>query len=132
MSFAPLLNTPAIVQIHAFVALALVAVTLILLSLPKGSVFHRTLGWAWVIGMGIVALSSFGINDMRVIGPFSPIHILSVITLVGLVYGVYAARSHNVAAHRRTMRSLSFWALGIAGAFTFFPGRVMFQVISGG
>lgn len=132
MSFAPLTTAPYIVQIHAFVALALVAVTLILLSLRKGSVFHRTLGWIWVIGMAVVALSSFAITDIRLIGPYSPIHILSVITLIGLVYGVRAARSRNVAAHRRTMRSLSFWALGIAGAFTFLPGRLMFDVISGG
>ena len=132
MSLAPLLNAPFVVQIHAFMAFAVIGVTIALFSMRKGNPLHRVMGWAWVIGMGVVALSSFGINDMRWVGPFGPIHLISLFTLYSLVQGVRAARGHRVADHRQTMRSLTFGALIVAGGFTFLPGRIMFQVISGG
>lgn len=132
MSLDPLLNASPIIQIHAFVAMFAVALTIAIFALRKGSRYHRILGWTWVISMGAVALSSFGINDMRWVGPFGPIHLISLFTLYSLVEGVRAARGHRVAAHRQTMRSLVFGALIVAGAFTFLPGRIMFQVVSGG
>lgn len=130
-SFAPLLNQPAWVQAHAFAALALIPLTVTIFALPRGARLHRVLGWAWVAGMAAVALSSFAIQDMRLIGPFSPIHGLSVFTLVMLVLGVRAARSQRVSAHRQTMKGLTFGALVGAGLFTLLPGRVMYQVVFG-
>ncbi len=130
-SFDPLLVQPAWVQSHAFLALALVPLTLAIFALPRGSRLHRSLGWAWVTGMGAVALSSFAIHDIRLIGPFSPIHLLSLFTLVMLVLGVRAARHHRVIAHRQTMKGLTYGALIGAGLFTLLPGRVMYQVVFG-
>ena len=132
MSLAPLLSASLVIQIHVLLALCAVVLTATLFSLRKGSPLHRVLGWCWVGVMGGVALSSFWIGEFRWIGPFGPIHILSLYTLVNLVLGVHAARSHDVALHRRIMRSLVFGALIIAGAFTFLPGRLMFAVVSGG
>ena len=132
MSLDPLLSAPLVVQFHAILALSAVALTIAIFSLRKGSRLHRVFGWTWVILMGAVALSSFWIGELRWIGPFGPIHILSVFTLVSLIRGVRAARSHRVADHRAEMRSLTFGALILAGAFTFFPGRIMFLVVSGG
>ena len=132
MSLDPLLNASPVIQIHAFVALFALELTIAIFALRKGSRYHRILGWTWVISMGLVAISSFGINDMRWVGPFGPIHLISLFTLYSLVDGVRAARGHRVVAHRKTMRSLVFGALIVAGGFTFLPGRIMFQVISGG
>jgi len=132
MSLAPLLAESLVVQLHAFVALALLLVTGMIAIAPKGRRVHRTLGWIWVLGMAIVAASSFAIHDLRQVGPFSWIHLLSTFTLVMLVLNVRAARRHNVAAHRSGMIWLTFGALGVAGAFTLMPGRVMFLVLSGG
>ncbi|MGB3244808.1 MAG: DUF2306 domain-containing protein [Sulfitobacter sp.] len=132
MSFYPLLAAPLVVQVHAFLALGTVALTIAIFSLRKGSRLHRAFGWAWVIAMGSVAVSSFWINDMRWLGPFGPIHLLSAFVLFSLVRGVFAARSGNVRTHKRTMQSLTFGALVLAGAFTLVPGRIMFQVVSGG
>ena len=132
MSFDPLLSAPAVVQVHAFLALAAVALTIAIFSLRKGSPLHRVLGWMWVIAMTVVAISSFWINDFRWVGPFGPIHILSVFALFSLVTGVRAARSRDVTFHKRTMQSLVFGALIVAGAFTLLPGRIMFLVVSGG
>lgn len=132
MSLDPLLSAPLVVQIHAFLAFAAIALAVAIFTLRKGSGWHRILGWTWVVAMASVATSSFWIHDLRWFGPFGPIHALSVFTLGNLVLGVRAARRKNVALHRLTMRSLVFGALIVAGAFTFVPGRIMFQVVSGG
>jgi Predicted membrane protein len=131
MSFDPLFAAPAVIQIHAFLALAAVALTACILTLRKGSSLHRTLGWTWVLMMAAVALSSFWINQIRWIGPFGPIHILSAVTLISLVLGVRAARRHERGTHARIMRTLVFGALIIAGGFTLLPGRIMHAVVFG-
>ena len=74
--------------------------------------------------LGAVAISSFWIHSLRVFGPFSPIHALSVITLLSLPIAVVAARRGKIGRHATVMRLLFFGALLIAGAFTFVPGRV--------
>jgi len=132
MTLQPLFAEPGIIQIHALVALVLVPLTIAIFVVPRGRRAHRIMGWSWVIGMGVVAASSFWIHSFRLVGPFSPIHLLSVVTLVALVTGVRAARGHRVSLHRKTMRSLVFGALVVAGAFTLLPGRVMHAVLFGG
>ena len=49
---------------------------------PKGTLPHRTLGYIWVGLMLVVAASSFAIQGMRQLGPFSAIHLLSVMVVV--------------------------------------------------
>ncbi len=118
MTLTPLVNASLMIQIHTALALCAVVLTIAIFALRKGSPLHRVMGWAWVLMMGVVALSSFGIHELRVIGPFSPIHLLSVFTLWSLVTGVRHARSHRVKEHKRRMRALVFGALLVAGAFT--------------
>ncbi|MCX7567583.1 DUF2306 domain-containing protein [Sulfitobacter sp. F26169L] len=132
LTLTPLANASLMIQIHTIMALAAVILTLCIFSLRKGSPLHRVLGWAWVVMMATVALSSFWINEVRLIGPFSPIHILSLFTLWALISGVAAARSRRVKDHKRQMTALVFGALVLAGSFTLLPGRIMHAVISGG
>lgn len=132
MSLQPLLTASLIIQIHAFLAIAAVILTVAIFTLRRGSPAHRWMGWSWVILMGVVALSSFAINDIRTVGPFSAIHLLSVFVLVQLVLNVRAARARRVHAHAQGMKLLTLGALVIAGAFTFMPGRIMYQVVTGG
>ncbi|MEH6519674.1 DUF2306 domain-containing protein [Sulfitobacter sp.] len=132
MNFSPFANASLVIQIHTLLALGAVALTVGIFSLRKGSPLHRTMGWAWVLMMAVVALSSFWINELRVVGPFSPIHLLSILTLWTLVRGVTAARGHHVKDHKRQMKTLVFGALITAGAFTFLPGRLMHAVFLGG
>ena len=89
------------------------------------------MGYAWVALMLVVALSSFWIQQLRVIGPFSPIHLLSIFTLIVLPIAVWRARRHRVADHRRIMTMIFAGALVIAGLFTFLPGRIMHAVVFG-
>jgi uncharacterized membrane protein len=79
--------------------------------------------------MATVAISSFWISTIKFIGPFSPIHLLSIFVLVQLVGAVRAARSGRITDHKRYMQGLSFGALLVAGAFTLLPGRVMNAVL---
>jgi uncharacterized membrane protein len=129
MTLAPLLDAPAVVQLH--VAAALLSVVLGPLAILRRSRdrVHRTAGRVWVVCMTITAGSSFWISEMPMIGPFSVIHVLSVVTLFGLVNAIRAIRAGDVARHGAIMRALYAQALMLAGAFTFLPGRRMSEAV---
>ena len=131
MSLAPLLEAAPAIPLHAFAAMAAFALGVVQFAAPKGTLPHRTLGWIWVGLMAVVAVSSFWIHEIRLLGPWSPIHLLSIFTPIMLVLAVWYARRHNVRGHKITMISIFFGALVIAGIFTFVPGRVMHQVAFG-
>ena len=131
MNVAPLLDAAPQIPIHAFAAMAAFVLGVIQLVAPKGTLPHRTLGWLWVALMAVVAISSFWIHQIRLLGPWSPIHLLSIFTLVVLPLGVWRAHRHQVADHRRIMTLIFAGALVIAGLFTLLPGRIMHAVMFG-
>ncbi len=131
MTLDPLLSAPFAVQLHASTALAAVVIGAVILFRPKGTSLHRWLGRVWAVLMLVTATSALFINEIRLIGPFSPIHLFSILTYVWLVQGIWHIRHGNVAAHRFVMRSLYLSALGLAGAFTLLPGRRMNQLLFG-
>jgi uncharacterized membrane protein len=131
MSLAPLLDAAPAIPLHAFAAMAAFALGCIQLSAPKGTLPHRTVGWIWVGLMMWVAVGSFWINQARLVGPFGPIHLLSILALVSVPYGVWMAHRHQVSAHRLIMISIFTGALVIAGLFTLVPGRIMHTVVFG-
>jgi uncharacterized membrane protein len=132
MSLDPLLAAPLVVQVHAFAAMAAFALGIIQFVAPKGTLPHRTMGYAWVGLMLVVAASSFAIHGIRQWGGFSAIHLLSVMVLVLVPLALLAARRHHVGTHRWAMISLFAGALVIAGAFTLLPGRIMHRALFGG
>jgi uncharacterized membrane protein len=81
--------------------------------------------------MFVVAASSFFIHELRMWGSWSPIHLLSIYTLIVLPLAVLAAHRHEVTRHRRRMIGLFLGALVIAGLFTLWPGRIMYYVVFG-
>ena len=131
MSLAPLLNAAPAIPLHAFAAMAAFALGVVQLAAPKGTLPHRAIGAVWVALMVTVAISSFWIHQLRLVGPWSPIHLLSIFTLLMLPLAVWKAHTHQVAAHRRIMIFLFSGALVIAGLFTLMPGRVMHAVVFG-
>jgi uncharacterized membrane protein len=131
MSLAPLLDAAPAIPLHAFAAMTAFVLGVVQLAAPKGTLPHRTLGWIWVGVMMLVAVSSFWIHQIRLIGPWSPIHLPSIFTLVTLPLGVWMAHRHRVADHRRIMILIFSGALVIAGAFTLVPGRIMHAVLFG-
>src|ERR1700721_1347239 len=128
MSLAPLLSAAPAIPVHAFAAMAAFVLGVVQFAAPKGTLPHRTLGWIWVGLMLSVALSSFWIHQIRLVGPWSPIHLLSIFTLITVPLGVWKAHQHQVADHRRIMILLFSGALVIAGLFTLLPGRIMHPV----
>ena len=131
MTLAPIHAEPLATQIHTWAALAAFALGVVQFAAPKGTLPHRTLGWIWVALMTTVAVTAFFIHGLRVVGPWSPIHLLAILVLVMLPLGVVRARQHRVSAHAKTMGGLFLGALLIAGLFTLLPGRVMHQVVFG-
>jgi uncharacterized membrane protein len=132
MSLAPLLDAAPAIPLHAFSAMAAFALGILQFAAPKGTLPHRTLGWVWVLLMASVAVSSLWIHQLRLLGPWSPIHLLSIFTLVMLPLAVWRAHTHRVADHRRIMILLFTGALVVAGLFTLLPGRIMRAVVFGG
>jgi uncharacterized membrane protein len=131
MSLAPLLDAAPAIPLHAFAAMGAFVLGLVQFAAPKGTLPHRTVGWIWVALMVLVAASSFWINTIRLVGPFSPIHLLSIFTLIVLPFAVWKAHTHQVAGHRRAMIALFTGALVVAGLFTLVPGRIMHHVVFG-
>jgi len=131
MSLAPLLDAAPAIPLHAFAAMTAFVLGVIQLAAPKGTLPHRTIGWIWVSLMLGVAVSSFWIHQIRLVGPWSPIHLLSILVLVSVPLGVWRAHRHQVADHRLIMISVFSGALVIAGLFTLLPGRIMHAVVFG-
>jgi uncharacterized membrane protein len=130
MSLHPLLVAPTLYQMHAFLALLALGLGATQFALPKGSRLHRAMGYTWVACMAIIALSSFGIQELKR-GHFSYIHVISIVTLVVLPFAVLHARRGRIRRHAISMVSLFVGALVIAGAFTLLPGRIMHHVVFG-
>ena len=131
MTLAPLLAADGAIRLHAFAAMAAFVLGVVQFSAPKGTIPHRTIGWVWVALILAVSISAFWIHTIRLWGPWSPIHLLAIFTLVMLPVAVLHARRHRVRQHRIAMLSLFFGALVIAGLFTLFPGRIMHAVVFG-
>ena len=131
MSLAPLLDAAPVIPLHAFAAMAAFSLGIVQFAAPKGTLPHRTIGWIWVGLMVVVAASSFWIHEIRLLGPWSPIHLLSVMVLLLLPIAVIAARRHDVSRHRKTMIGIFTGGLVVAGLFTFLPGRIMHAVVFG-
>ncbi len=131
MTLAPLLQASATIQAHAYAAFVALGLGTIQLLAPKGTLPHRAVGWTWVMLMMAVAGTSLFIHTIRVWGPFSPIHLLSLLTLGSVPLAVWSARRGDIGAHRRAMTMLFAFALVITGFFTLWPGRIMHEVVFG-
>ncbi len=127
----PLFNAPSPIPIHGVAALIALATGALQFAMPKGTLIHKSLGYTWIVIMLVVALTSFFINEFRWVGPFGPIHLLSLLVLWGLGEGLYYARKGEIAKHRKNMRQVYFFSLILAGLFTLTPGRVMHEVLFG-
>jgi uncharacterized membrane protein len=131
MSLAPLLDAAPAIPVHAFAAMAAFVLGAVQLAAPKGTLPHRAIGWLWVVLMLGVAASSLSIHQIKLWGPWSPIHLLSIFVLITVPLGVWYAHRHRVADHRRVMIAIFSGALVIAGLFTLLPGRIMHAVVFG-
>jgi uncharacterized membrane protein len=132
VSFLPLLEADVAIQIHAVAAMASFFLGAVVLWRRKGTRLHRLLGRLWVGLMLVVATSALFIHETPLIGPFGPIHILVIVTYVGIGQGLwFVLVRRNMVAHRIAMQSVYVGALLLAGAFAFLPGRRMHAMVFG-
>lgn len=133
MTLEPLFSAPLAVQIHVAAVLpAAVLGAFLLLWRGKGSSAHRLLGKIWMVLMVTTAFSSFFIHELDVWHGFSPIHILSVMTISSCFYAYRMARRGNIRAHRIAVIQIYVGGILIAGGFTLMPYRIMNQVVFSG
>ncbi len=116
---------PAIL-LHLLTVIPSVPLGMAMLVMRKGDRRHRWMGRLWMALMAITAASTFFITQTQP-GQFSLIHILSVVTLIAAPRAIHAARTGRIERHKRGVILLYFLALMTAGAFTFLPGRLMYQ-----
>jgi uncharacterized membrane protein len=122
--------TSPVIWVHlAFGVLALL-VGAILMAGRKGARLHRVLGWAWVVGVGIVAGTSLFIRTINP-GHFSFIHILSGYMIIALPLAVAAARRHDVERHRRYMTGMFVGGFAVNVIFVLLPGRLIWNLFLG-
>ena len=110
MRLQPLLQASPAIQVHVAAAVLAIALGAYQFLARKGSIPHRIIGWAWVILLASICLSSFFIPGSVFIGPISVFHVLSVYTLWSLYMGARAARRHEVADHKSYM----IWIYGLS------------------
>ena len=124
MTLEPLINAPLPVQVHVAAALVAAALGPVALWRRRRDGWHRMTGYAWVLSMAVAAGSTLLIaSPFAVLGPFGPIHALSVAVFWSLAAGLRHARAGRHGAHAAEFRGLYRNALGIAALFTLLPGR---------
>ena len=128
--WALLARQPWVIQLHIAAALTALLLGTVQLVGIKGTGVHRLIGWSWVIAMLTVAVSSLFIREINP-GSFSLIHLLSGWTLIALPMALFAIRRGRVARHASGMTWTFIGGLIVAGAFTFLPGRLMWEVFFG-
>jgi uncharacterized membrane protein len=84
-----------------------------LIRKKKGDPLHRALGFTWIACMYFVCISSFWIQTITP-GAFSPLHALSVFTIITVSLALFAAIRHNIDSHKKLMTGSYF---GLIAAF---------------
>lgn len=123
MTLDPILTAPPAIQIHVFAAIPATLLGPFVIYRKRRDLLHKSLGYAWVVTMAVMALSSFFIFGWRIIGPFGPIHLISIFVLQGLISGLIDARAARITEHKATMQGVYWWGIGFAGLLTLMPGR---------
>lgn len=113
---------PLPMWIHIATLTIALALTPIMMLRARGDRLHRTLGKVWVAAMATTAGVSFFIPPPLT---FSPIFILSVMTLIVSYKIVSTARAHQWEKHRFHVRGIAIGGLIIAGYFTFQFDRIL-------
>ncbi|WP_425038439.1 DUF2306 domain-containing protein [Primorskyibacter sp. S187A] len=129
MSFEPFLTEPLHIQIHAVAACLSILLGPVALYARKGSPVHKSAGYLWVTSMSVTGISAFFISGFAVIGPFSPLHLLAISLLWGIVEAMRHVFAGRVALHARIMNNLYWFGVVLASAFNFLPGRMVNRMV---
>lgn len=136
MNWDALSGLPIYVHIHLWTAVLALFIGTWQLLAPKGTPFHKQLGYLWfglmiTTAIAAIFIRSFEGTAMPTLFGFSPIHLFVVLTLWSVPTAWLAIRRGNVKAHANAVRGLYIGGLIIAGALTFLPGRTMWNLFFG-
>ena len=131
MSLRPFFEASLAIQVHEIVAISAFILGGVILWQRKGNANHKFWGRIWASMMIVTAVTSIFIHKIKMWGDFSPIHLLTILTLITIPLGIWFARRGNFDAHRRVMQSTYLGGMVIAGGLTFLPGRMNFEMIFG-
>ena len=97
---------------------------------------HRAFGYAWVTMMMLTATTAIFIKTYKLppaitLDGYTPIHLLILVTYLGLFGAFWFLAKGNVRGHKITMLNIYVWACVVTGAFTLLPGRFMNTLIFG-
>ncbi len=99
-----------------------------LLLIRKGTPLHKGLGKPYMILMLFTATVTLFMQAQvgpRLFNHFGWIHLFSLLTMYSVPNAYIAIRRGDVKRHRKSMITLYFGAIIIAGGFTFVPGRYL-------
>ncbi len=122
--------TPPI-TLHLIAVVPALVIGTVVLFLEKGTPRHKALGRIWVALLLVASISSFWIFEIRDGAGPSPIHLLSIWTLIALGLAVYHIRRGNRRTHRAFMIG-TYIGLVAAGIFAAAPGRFLGSLLFGG
>ncbi|MDX6747448.1 DUF2306 domain-containing protein [Polaribacter sp. PL03] len=113
---------------HLITVVPCVFIGAYLLSVKKGTPFHRSLGKIYMLLMMITAIITLFMPAY--VGPqflnhFGCIHLFSFLTLYSIPTAIIAIRKKQIKKHKLKMIFLYVGAIVIAGGFTFTPGRYL-------
>lgn len=129
MTLEPIFNASLPIQIHVLTVIPAAVLGAWLLARRKGTPAHRLLGRIWFGLMVLSSLSSFFVHTIRLVGPFSPIHLLSIWVLISAYWAIAAIRAGNVRRHKQMAVGMYMGGIVGAGLFTILPGRIMNAVL---
>jgi uncharacterized membrane protein len=120
-----------VIAVHVSLALGALVLGPLALTARKGSALHRTSGYTWVVLMLGAAISSAFIRDFRLpnLMGYTPIHILTVATIVGVTAAVIFAVRRNIAMHKRIMWRTYIGGCVGAGLFALLPSRLLGDLV---
>ena len=131
MHWELVMREPLAIQIHlATVVPAFFLGTWLIFFSAKGSRFHRAVGTLYLALMTVTAIAAVFIRSLRP-GQLSWIHVFVPITLFGVASAIWRVRRYDIKGHRASMLGVYFGGLIIAGALTFYPGRLMYRLFFG-
>jgi uncharacterized membrane protein len=106
----------------------------VLLVIKKGTTIHKKAGRIYMVLMLITATISLFMEAQvgpRLLNHFGWIHSFSFLTIYTVPTAYIAVKKGNIKSHKRKMVLLYFGAIIIAGGFTFFPGRYLYELFFG-
>lgn len=117
---------PAVI-IHLAAVVPALLLGPVALTARKGSRLHRGAGYAWATLMLAGAASSLFIRDFSLpnLSGYTPIHLLTVLTFVGIGGGIWHIAHHRVRAHRMAMWATYLGGCVAAGLFALLPSRYL-------